>query len=79
MFEGFIISHLSGVLLPLCHAIGYIAIVGSISAMVIKLVRCKTQRSDTGSLATAECKVTLLCCTTFMLMGILIVVFFNSI
>lgn len=79
MFESSIIPHLSGLLLPLCHAVGYVAIIASVSAMVIKVIRCRTRRPDMGPLATAECKITLLCCTTFMLIGILIVVFFNSI
>lgn len=79
MLEGFIISDISEVLFPLCLAIGYVAIIGSVSAMVIKLVRWRAQRSQSGLLATAECKITLICCSTFMLMGILIVVFFNSI
>ena len=79
MLEGFIIPDISEVLFPLCLAVGYVAIIGSVSAMVVKLVRWRGQRSEMGLLATAECKITLLCCSTFMLMGILIVVFFNSI
>lgn len=63
----------------LCHAFGYIAIIGSVSAMVVKLVRCRTQLPNEGALAAAERKITLFCCATFMLMGISIVVFFNSI
>ncbi|WP_139652087.1 hypothetical protein [Raoultibacter phocaeensis] len=79
MFEGTSLSELSGALLPFCHAVGYVAIIGSVSAMAIKFIRCRTEHPDLGMLATAECKITLLCCTTFMLMGISIVVFFNSI
>lgn len=79
MFEGFIISDISEVLFPLCHVLGYVAIISSVSAMVIKLVRFRTQQPDTGVLAATECKITLFCCTTFMLIGIMIVVFFNSI
>lgn len=79
MFENIAVSEFSELLLPVCHAVGYLAIIGSVSAMAIKIIRCKTEHPDTGMLATVECRITLLCCTTFMLMGISIVVFFNSI
>lgn len=79
MFGTGTILELSGLFFQLLHAGGYVTIVGSALALTIKLARRKTHRPDNGTLATAECRITLLCCITFLLMGIATVVFFNNI
>lgn len=79
MFGTNAILVLSGLLLQLIHTGGYVMIMGSVFAFAVKLVRRKTRRSDGSALAAAECRITLLCCITFMFAGIATVVFFNSI
>ncbi|MEG0503586.1 MAG: hypothetical protein RR547_02985 [Raoultibacter sp.] len=79
MLEIIASSNIAEVFFLLCHILGYVAIIGSISAMVVKLVRYITHCSEKSLLAGTECKITLLCCTTFVLIGVSIVVFFNSI
>lgn len=79
MFGTSAILELSELFLQLLHASGYAMIMGSALAFAVKLARRKAHRSDGGALATAERRITLLCCITFMLAGIATVVFFNSI